>query len=75
MKNAGYSAGNLPLISASSVSNRKRIFVACPADKTGVVKVIMPSAMGADCTADFVKMTNTINIEGANGETAVPYNV
>ncbi len=35
----------------------------------------MPSAMNADCTTDFVKLSNTINVEGANGYTATAYNV
>lgn len=73
-KNGAYAAGNLPLISASSVANRKRIFVACPATNTGVTKVVMPSAMNADCTADFVKQA-PITVEGANGYTGVSYNV
>lgn len=74
-KSGTYAPGNLPLIEASSVDSRKRIFVACPANKTGVVKVIMPSAMGADCTENFVKMTNTIEVKGANNTPAAPYNV
>jgi hypothetical protein len=74
-KNGAYSAGNLPLIKASSVANRKRIFVACPAEKTGITKVIMPSAVNADCTANFVKQIDTITVEGANGSSGIPYNV
>ena len=70
---------SLPLsitgIAASRVANRKRIFVACPAEKTGVTKVIMPSAMNADCTADFVKQSTTIMVEGAEGYDAAAYNV
>lgn len=73
-KNGAYSSGNLPLISASSVTSPKRIFVACPATNTGVTKVIMPSAMGADCTSDFVKQT-PVAVEGAGGYTAINYNV
>ena len=74
-KNGAYSAGNLPLISASSVTSPKRIFVACPATNAGVTKVVMPSAMNADATNDFVKQTSPINVEGANGYTAISYNV
>lgn len=73
-KNSAYAAGNLPLISASSVANRKRIFIACPATNTGVKKVIMPSAMNADCTADFVKKSPIV-VEGANGYEGISYNV
>lgn len=74
-KNGAYAAGNLPLIKASTVANRKRIFIACPATNTGVTKVIMPSAMNADCTADFKKQSTTVNVEGANGYTSTAYNV
>lgn len=74
-KNGSYGSGNITGIKASSVPNRKRIFVACPADKKGVTKVIMPSAMNADCTADFIKQTNTVLVEGANGYEGIAYNV
>lgn len=74
-KGGAYAAGNLPLISASSVSNRKRIFVACPATNVGVTKVVMPSAQGADATKDFVKQSSTVTVEGANHTTGIAYNV
>ena len=53
----------------------KRIFVACPATNTGVTKVIMPSSMNADCTADFKKQASTVTVKGANGSTGIAYNV
>lgn len=74
-KNGAYSSGNITGIKASSVANRKRIFVACPADKKGVTKVVMPSAMNADCTADFIKQANTVLVEGANGYEGIAYNI
>lgn len=74
-KNGAYAAGSITGVAASSVSNRKRIFIACPADKKGVTKVIMPSAMNADCTADFIKQSETILVKGANGYDAIAYNV
>lgn len=74
-KSGAYAAGNLPLIKASAVANRKRIFVACPATNTGITKVIMPSAQNADCTKNFVKQASTITVEGANGSTGIAYNV
>ena len=74
-KNAAYSSGNITGIRASAVQNRKRIFIACPAVNTGVTKVIMPSAMNADCTADFIKQENTVLVEGANGYEGIAYNV
>ena len=74
-KNSAYGSGNISGIAAAAVPNRKRIFIACPATNKGVTKVIMPSAMNADCTADFVKQTNTILVEGANGYEGIAYNV
>lgn len=75
-KNGAYTSGNIPnTIQASTVANRKRIFVACPKTNIGVKKVIMPSAMNADCTADFVKQANTVIVEGANGYQGIEYNV
>lgn len=75
MKNGSYESGNLPLISASSVSDRTHIFVACPATNTGITKVIMPSSVNADCTKDFVKQSSTVIVEGANGATGIAYNL
>ena len=74
-KNGAFSSGSITGIAASAVANRKRIFIACPAGYTGVSKVIMPSAMNADCTADFKLLEDTVMVEGANGYTAVPYKV
>lgn len=73
--NKAYASGNLSQISASSVSDPKRIVIACPTGKIGVKKVIMPSAMNADCTNDFVKQSFTISVEGANGYAGVDYNI
>lgn len=55
-------------------SGAKKVVVACPAGYN-VTKVLMPSAMNADATASFVKQTATVNVEGAEGYTAVAYNV
>lgn len=52
----------------------KKVVVACPSGYN-VSKVTLPSAMGADATKDFVKQTSTVNVEGAEGFTAVPYSV
>jgi len=74
-KNGAYAAGNLPLIKASSVSNRKRIFVACPDTNTGVTKVIMPSAQNADCTSEFKKLSSNITVKGAENSEGIEYKV
>lgn len=55
-------------------SGAKKVVVACPAGYN-VTKVLMPSAMNADATASFVKQSATVNVEGAEGYTAVAYNV
>lgn len=52
----------------------KKVVVACPAGYS-VTKVLMPSAMNADATASFVKQGSTVSVEGAEGYTAVAYNV
>lgn len=52
----------------------KKVIVAVPSDRK-ITKVIMPSALNADVTALFVKQSATVNVEGANGYTAVPYNI
>lgn len=51
-----------------------KVVVACPADYN-VTKVTLPSAMGADATADFVKQGGTVQVEGAEGYAAAAYSV
>lgn len=51
-----------------------KVVVACPTGYN-VTKVTLPSAMGADATADFVKQGGTIQVEGAEGYTAAAYSV
>lgn len=55
-------------------SGAKKVVIACPAGYN-VTKVLMPSAMNADATASFVRQSATVNVEGAEGYTAVAYNV
>ena len=52
----------------------KKDVIACPAGYN-VTKVLMPSAMNADATASFIKQAGTVMVEGAEGYTAVAYNV
>ena len=52
----------------------KKIVVAVPAGYK-VTKVLMPSAMNADATANFVKQTSQVQVEGAEGYTAAAYDV
>lgn len=51
-----------------------KVIVACPAGRN-VTKVTLPSAMGADATADFVKQAGTVAVEGAEGYASAPYTV
>lgn len=51
-----------------------KVIVACPAGYN-VTKVTLPSAMGADATADFVKQAGTVAVEGAAGYASAPYTV
>ena len=51
-----------------------KVVVAVPASMK-VTKVLMPSAMNADATANFVKQTGSVQVEGAEGFTAAAYNV
>lgn len=52
----------------------KKVVVAVPAGMN-VTKVLMPSAMNADATANFVKQAGSVQVEGAEGFTAAAYNV
>ena len=52
----------------------KKVVIACPAGYN-VTQVLMPSAMNADATASFIKQAGTVMVEGAEGYTAVAYNV
>lgn len=51
-----------------------KVIVACPAGRN-MTKVTLPSAMGADATADFVKQAGTVAVEGAAGYASAPYTV
>lgn len=55
-------------------SGAKKVVIACPAGYS-VTKVLMPSAMNADATANFVKQAGTVMVEGAEGYTAVAYSI
>ena len=50
-----------------------RVVIACPATSTGLKKVVNKSALNADVTSTFVK--STLDIEGADGYSAITYNV
>lgn len=50
------------------------VYIACLSTNTGVTKVINTSSLNADVTSTFIKQQNVM-VEGANGYTAVSYNV
>ena len=55
----------------------KRIIVAIPSNSTraGLKEVILTSAMNTPITDSYVKTTSAVRVEGANGATAIDYNV
>lgn len=61
---------------ASDLAGMKRYIIALPVSGGKSVKsAIITSSMNADATADYVKQTATVEVEGANGYTAVDYNI
>ena len=75
-KGGAYSSAKTLTVKAADVAGAKRIVVAYPASSTrgGLTSVLLTSSMNADITADYVEKTN-VDVEGANGYTAVPYKV
>lgn len=55
-------------------ADAKKVVVAVPAGYK-VTKVLMPSAMNADATANFVKQNTQVQVEGAEGYAATAYDV
>ena len=55
----------------------KRIVIAIPSNstRTGLKEVILTSAMNTPVTDSYVKTTAAVKVEGANGATAIDYNV
>lgn len=65
-----YAAGTLTI---NVPAGAQRVAIACIAGKPGVTKVINETAMNADVTSTFVR--SSVNVEGAEGYTAVAYSV
>lgn len=62
--------------SASDLAGIKRYIIAIPVSGgKKVTSAIITSSMNADATADYVQQTETVEVEGANGYTAVDYNI
>ena len=68
--NKAYAAGTLTI---NVPVGAQRVVIACIAGKPGVTKVINETAMNADVTSTFTQ--SSVNVEGAEGYTAVAYNV
>lgn len=67
-------AARKTLTTFTAGANAKKVIVAVPSGYN-VSKVLLPSAMNADATADFVKQSTSVQVEGANGYTAAAYDV
>ncbi len=61
---------------AENLAGMKRFIVAIPSDSgRKITNATITSSMNADATADYIKQSTTVNIEGANGYMAVPYDI
>ena len=69
-KNGAYS---VQTVDFTVPAGAKRVVIACPATNTGMTKVINKTALNADVTSTFVQ--STLDIEGAEGYSAVSYKV
>ena len=75
IRSLNHEAANKKTISTFTAGDKAlKVVVACPAGYN-VTKVTLPSAMGADATADFVRQSGTVQVEGAEGYTAAAYSV
>nr|CAI9752361.1 hypothetical protein CVNMHQAP_CVNMHQAP_CDS_0184 [uncultured phage] len=71
-KGSAYSAGTFKFTVPVGAA---QVIIACPANKTGVTKILNESALNADVTATFKKVKNGVDVEGANKFAAANYNV
>ena len=60
---------------AADYTNPLRYIVAIPSETKAITSAVLDSTFGAVITDNYVKQTATINVEGANGYTAVPYDI
>lgn len=77
LKNGGkVEATTLGNYAANSVEGAKKVIVAIPATSSvGVQKVILPSAMNADVTSQFVLQEKQVKVAGKNGYAPADYKV
>lgn len=69
--NKAYAKGNITVVANPG---DQRVCIACVASATGVTSVINTSIGNVDVTGTF-KKTENVDVEGADGYTAVKYNV
>lgn len=69
--NRAYSAGTITI---NVPAGATAVYIACIKGKTGVTKIINETALNANVTDTFTKQAG-IKVEGAEGYTAVDYNV
>ena len=69
-------AASAKTITVNAVAEAKCIIVAVPQSSALKVKqAILTSSMNADITSSYVKQPDPVNVEGANGFDAVPYDI
>ena len=75
-KGGVYDAEKTLTVNAADVAGAKRIVVAYPASTTrgGLNSVLLTSSMNMDITSIYKEQIN-VEVEGANGYTAIPYKV
>ena len=75
-KGGAYDAEKTLTVKAADVAGAKRIIVAYPANTTrgGLNSVLLTSSMNMNITSIYKEQIN-VEVEGANGYTAIPYKV
>lgn len=69
-------AASAKTITINAVAEAKCIIVAVPQGSALKVKqAILTSSMNADVTSSYAKQSDPVNVEGANGFDAVPYDI
>lgn len=73
-KGGVYNSAKTLTVKAADTAGAKRIVVAYPANTTrgGLTKVLLPSTLNADITADYVRQAN-VSVEGVNNYAGIDY--
>lgn len=72
-----YNGSKTLTFTASELEGVKRFLIAIPASSVrgGVTSATITSSMNADATSDYILLQDTVNVEGANGYSEVPYKI